>query len=161
MRRTGAGESGFAPPGDGCPGPPRTRTPQRLPQEVPAVSQSPRPSQLPRTPMPWGTRGCTRLALARRRLSRRRSAAAAPSRRPGAVGFRVAAVRPRGSCAQPDAALRAPAQPFPLRRRQPLAGGPSAWRHTWQLTGAVLRTRRGGGGGRAAGACRGPAAPGG
>lgn len=84
-----------------------------------------------------------------------------PPAAPGAVAFRVAAARPRGSCAQPDAALRAPAQPFPLRRRPPLAGGPSAWRHTWQLTGAVLRTRRGGGGGRAAGACRGPVAPGG
>lgn len=88
------------------------------------------------------------------------SAAAAPSRRPGSVRLRVAA-------ALPNAALRAPPRPRPALSppapapRPPLAGDPSAWPDTRQLTGAALGPRRGGGGGRTAGACRGPASPGG
>lgn len=153
--RTGAGESRLALQELGAQSP-RDKSASKAPAEVPAVSQPLRPAQLRRTPpTPWGTRGCTGLARARR--SPRDSG---PRRQPppAAPGCPSAS---RGSAASEQ--LRAaglgrprPLSTLPLRPRPPLAGGPSAWPDTWQLTGAVLGPRRGGGGGRGAGACRGP-----
>lgn len=135
---------------------PGTRVPQRLPQKCP-----PSPSRC--DPRSYGGR--------RRRLGAHAAARGWPGRG-AALGTVVRGGSPppaapgcpsasRGSAASEQ--LRAaglgrprPLSTLPLRPRPPLAGGPSAWPDTWQLTGAVLGPRRGGGGGRGAGACRGP-----
>lgn len=109
-----------------------TRSPAESPCQ--AVSQLPRPA---------------RPSLERRARGRGGS----PSRSPGTLALRAAGARPRDSCAQPAAALGAPAPAPPLgpRRLGRPSCGPSARPETWQLTGAAPRGRRWASGRRASG----------